>query len=80
MSLILTNYAALSKRSHETMGISTQQQLPVLLLTEVSEAQRIVHAACDQLTVVVDHHLGHLVCMALPCEAVIVPSICIPIM
>lgn len=57
-----------------------QEQLPVFFLIEAGEAHRIVHAACDQLTVLVDRHLGHLVCMALPCEAVIVPGICIPIM
>lgn len=57
-----------------------QQPLPVFLLPEVGEAQRIVHAARDQLTAIVDRHLGHLVCMALAFEAVIVPTFCVPIM
>lgn len=55
-----------------------QWQLPVFFRTEVGEAQRIVHAARDQLTTIIDRHLAHLVCMALPCEAVIVPGSCIP--
>lgn len=53
-------------------------QLPVFFLAEVGEAQRVVHAACDQLGVIVDRHLAHLVGVALPCEAIIVPGLCIP--
>ena len=66
-----------------SQSISAQQHvntLPVLLLADAGEAQCIVHAACHQLIVFVSHHLAHLVAVALPREAVVLPSVYIPVM
>lgn len=48
------------------ISATAYQTPPVLLLVDAGVAQRVIHAACDQLVGVVSHHLAHLVAVTLP--------------
>lgn len=61
-------------------SVHTHTHTPVLFPFDVGVAQCIVHAARQQLIVFVSHHVADLVCVALPREAVVLPSFCIPVM
>ena len=53
---------------------------PVVPQREVGVAHRVVHAAAHQLSGLIHGHPGHLVCVALPGEGVVLPSLGIPVM